>query len=740
MLVVSVALLWTQQQLHAYEGMEPEGIVSGRVVDASSNAPIAHAAVAIAGATVVVYTDSLGVFTINVGHYGSVTLSVSALGYYKETVPYVVVTPTGPKWVLVAMHDAATSNSIEVTAAGDIPRNIGWDLTLHSEEILRSPGSVNDLNRALMISPMITSVEDASNDLIIRGGSPTEVGYYVDGIYLQNISHLPQFGGNGGLITFLNMDFVQRADVEVGSMRASAGNALSGMVSIEQSNGSADALHGQVDLNATGFSANLQGPLSSSTTFFATARQSYVDALVALLNVGNAPQFRDAQFKVHQQFQNHDLSVTGLYAKSDFNRSVEGAKEDLFPTFGQERYEQYILGARLRDTWSENLTSTTSAGMHSANYDYTWYGISDSTLHDKVNGISDVFNLRHATAFQFSQHYNMTVGTELRLLKHNLSDTLASYAVTQSIAALFTEAEYRADWIGAYLGFRFQWYSGDVEKSMDQRFTFWVAPFQNFVISTSVASVSQPVPFFLSVKSATPLNKVMRSSNMEVQFKWTPSEGNRVQLTSYLKDYRDMPASASMPFTFLLDEVSGTNKTFTALPDVTNAGSARTYGAELSYGKTLDDDWMMNIGVSYFRSEYYGAAERRISRSFNNRVIGIAQVMWIPANDLTVSSRLSVTGGRPYVPIDAAASAVAGTEVLNRPLTNTVQLPTYVSLSIRADKRWYYQSSTLTAYLSIMNVLNNQNVKGYVWNAQTNSIQPNYMWGIIPVFGVEFDW
>jgi len=45
---------------------------------------------------------------------------------------------------------------------------------LSYEEIRRSPGGFEDIGRVLQILPGVSFVNDGRNDLIVRGGSPSE--------------------------------------------------------------------------------------------------------------------------------------------------------------------------------------------------------------------------------------------------------------------------------------------------------------------------------------------------------------------------------------------------------------------------------------------------------------------------------------------------------------------------------------------------------------------------------------
>ena len=69
---------------------------------------------------------------------------------------------------------------------------------------------------------------------------------------------------------------------------------------------------------------------------------------------------------------------------------------------------------------------------------------------------------------------------------------------------------------------------------------------------------------------------------------------------------------------------------------------------------------------------------------------------------------------------------------------NGARLPDYHALNVRIDKRWFFKSSNLVAYISVWNAYNRKNVAQYFWNAKENKQGVIYQWGLLPIFGVEY--
>ena len=56
------------------------------------------------------------------------------------------------------------------------------------DEVLSSAGTWGDFSRFLQILPSVVWNTDMSNDVLVRGGNPSENLYVVDGIEVPNIN------------------------------------------------------------------------------------------------------------------------------------------------------------------------------------------------------------------------------------------------------------------------------------------------------------------------------------------------------------------------------------------------------------------------------------------------------------------------------------------------------------------------------------------------------------------------
>ncbi len=77
--------------------------------------------------------------------------------------------------------------------------------------------------------------------------------------------------------------------------------------------------------------------------------------------------------------------------------------------------------------------------------------------------------------------------------------------------------------------------------------------------------------------------------------------------------------------------------------------------------------------------------------------------------------------------------------VLDASKINGERRPSYHCLNVRFDERFNFSGCDIVCYLSVWNVYNRKNVAQYFWSQVKNVQETIYQWGILPVFGIEYE-
>ena len=169
---------------------------------------------------------------------------------------------------------------------------------------MRYSGGRNDVGRLVANFAGVAASNDARNDIVIRGNSPTGVLWRMEGIPIPNPNHFSTLGTTGGPVSALNPNLIGTSDFLTGAFPAEYGNALAGVFDINLRRGNRERPEYMFQLGAfSGLEALIEGPLNKKKggSYVAAYRHSFVElANAAGLNVGTTalPRYKDLSFNI----------------------------------------------------------------------------------------------------------------------------------------------------------------------------------------------------------------------------------------------------------------------------------------------------------------------------------------------------------------------------------------------------------------------------------------------------------
>lgn len=239
------------------------GEIRGTVAEKQTRQPLAGVNIVLQGTRMGGATDDNGNYRIANVPAGIYTVMYSMIGYEKQIVTDVLVNSNQTTYKNVSLRQSYLESEEEVTVTAysyftkeeDIPVSYR---NLHYEEVRRSPGAREDVGRMVQNLPGVSPSTDDRNDLIIRGGSPSEVLYMVDNIEIPNPNHFPTQGATGGPISMINSQFIEDVNFMAGGFPAKYGHKLSGVLDINYRNGNRKGYDGKFDLSFAGLGMNMR--------------------------------------------------------------------------------------------------------------------------------------------------------------------------------------------------------------------------------------------------------------------------------------------------------------------------------------------------------------------------------------------------------------------------------------------------------------------------------------------------
>ncbi len=219
---------------------QPIHQVKGTVIDKNSRGPLEFINVMITGLNLGAVTDAEGHFTIEKVPPGIYRLQATAIGYKSVTTPEYILSTKNLN-ISIEMEENLTELDGVTVTTSPFRRDVESPVSLRIiglQEIEKSPGANRDISRIVQSYPGVSfSPIGYRNDLIVRGGSPSENRFYLDGVEIPNINHFSTQGASGGPVGILNADLIREVNFYTGAFPADKGNALSSVLDFKLRDG-----------------------------------------------------------------------------------------------------------------------------------------------------------------------------------------------------------------------------------------------------------------------------------------------------------------------------------------------------------------------------------------------------------------------------------------------------------------------------------------------------------------------
>ncbi len=722
----------------------PTGDLKGRVVDVQTKAPLAAVGVSLAGTDLTTTTDARGSFAIAGVPVGSYNLVFKCPGRADLLRPEILVQSARTTFVNAEMAPVVWRHQELVTvdsAASAEPA----PLAVHAfgaQELQRTaPGG--DLSRALFVMPGVVQVDDMANDLIVRGGSPTENGYYIDNIPIPNINHFPQEGATGGNITMVNLDFVEDVQLLTGGFGPRYGGRLSSIVDIRWREGDRTAVKGRLDLSMTGFGGGIEGPLPGRKgSWMISARRSYLDLLAHSINLGSLDaQFADVQGKVvYDLGPRHRLTLLDVFGRSSGSRDEASAVLN-GDSQGHDDVRQHTVGVNWRALWGTRGFSDTSVSYASVRNDSRWSTPGSASPPYRRDYADSAFSLRNVNRVKLGSRTGLELGVEGSWRDGRAYNMPTANVITYSSldGSAFAACTLSGRLSGS-LGLRADRDPFNGDTHIGPRVSASFAVGQRLTLSAAVGVYEQTLPF--SLLKQAPLNRrlpSLQATHAVVGLGYQLSSSTRLTVEAYDKEYRDFPLSAEMPTRFVIDDVAGNEKGFWDYGTLVASGRAYSRGVELMIQKRLVRDLYGIVSGSFFRTRYRDLEGVWHNRIHDNMFVANVTGGYRPNKYWDLTVRWLLAGGKGSTPYYVWTWTGGGNADVAWDKWMSTHLPPYHTLGLRVDRRVYYRKRTLSFYLGVWNAYDRKNVRYYYWNSATSRLDAAYQWGRIPYFGVELD-
>lgn len=732
-----------------------KAVFSGNVINKNSQEPLPGLSLELQPGNKRQLTDSLGNFTFTDVKPGSYSLTVTGAGYQTKTISNITITTGNEASVSIELEPAVkelsdivikSRKNIAKVASLENPLSIQ---RLTTEDIKANPGGNFDISKVIQSLPGVgggAAGGSFRNDIVIRGGAPSENVFYLDGIEVPIINHFSTQGSSGGPQGILNVSFIEDVKLSTSAFDARFDNALSSVFQFKQKNGNSNRLQGNIRLSASEVAATFDGPMSKKTTFLASVRRSYLQLLFKALDLPIRPNYWDFQFKTTTKIDKRTtLSFLGVGAIDEFSFAApkEATPEKIYTINSNPIINQwsYTVGASLKRLtnngfWNLAISRNTLDNSADRYEDNENPSNQTKTLQIRSNETENKFRFdvtvnkqewkisygAVAQYIQFDNNFSQVVRPAIRDDLGNLVQPAANFVSNTDANFLrygaFLQAGRRIlnNRLALSGGVRvdansLQNSESNPLKQFSPRISLSYALTNKWNVSASAGSYYRLPGYtqlaFVNAIAGTTINNpgdYIRSNHYVAGVEYLPSTTTRFTLEGFYKKYSNYPVS-------ITDGISLANKgtEFGAIGNepIRQDGEGRAYGFEFFAQQKLTKRLFGVFSYTLFWSEFSSLNNIFAPASWDNRHLVSLTAGYKFNRNWELGIKFRYQGSAPFTPYDMVASQLnfltLGNGIFNYNLVNTQRLPAFHSADIRIDKKWNMKRFTVDVFLDVQN-------------------------------------
>ena len=760
--------------------------IRGTVVDGTTEFPLIGANVLIIGTTppIGVTTDMNGNFIIPDIPLGRVDLEISFIGYKSQVLNNLLLNSAQEMIVNVKLEESAITMDEVVVRAGKRKDQTQNEMAMVSartfsvEETERFAGSLGDPARMVANYAGVMTQNDARNDIIIRGNSPSGVLWRMEGIEIPNPNHFGALGTTGGPVSMVNNNLLTNSDFLTGAFPAEYGNAVAGAFDLNMRSGNNQKTEflGQVGFN--GFELGAEGPvlgLNSKVrpSYVANFRYSTIELMDKMglsSNTGAAiPEYKDFTFLVDVPGTKFGrFKVFGLWGESfiDLGRDFSDTTENAYNFRGQATdFGSSLAVGGLSHTFffNENMRIKTTASYQttSSKTKVDSVDYETQTFKNTYGGENTENKLSFSTQFKhkINPKNNYSIGFIADFLTVDYSDSVYSrdynmYIRPNNINSNMELLRAYAQWqhnftnnLTGYAGIHSQHFVLNGETAIEPRLSLrWqFTPKQSINIGFGKHSQLQPKSTYF-VQTYDSITNSYHQTNTDLKFtksnhyvfgyNYLIKPDFRLKFETYYQDLYDVPIKESFPEFSMLN--TGADFGGALEDSLTSEGIGQNYGVEFTIEKFLSRGYYFLITASLFESKYQGNDKVWRNTAFNGNYVLNALVGYehkIGKNGaMTFDLKTVWAGGKRYIPIDFDASEEKREPVYDWSRAYENQYDDYFRTDFRIAYTINMKKVTSEWAIDFQNIFNYQSVFNEGYDPQKNEVYYTYQQGFLPMF------
>ncbi len=630
------------------------------------------------------------------------------------------------------------------------------EITEDAQKIIDVPGALGDPLMAVFSLPGVISASEIGGEPAVRGSSPSDNRYMVDGAPAAYVFHAFS-------TSIFNENIIQDFELYSAGFGPRYSNAIGGVFDIRLRDPKLQDTRTKVDVSILRAGVFVEGAVTEDSAFYLSGRTSllqyFYDADEAEeegIKFQDVPEDTDYQFKYqYHPGDSHKLTLSANgatdLASAEFTELSNEVMEE--PDFaGDAKIKNKFDNQNLRWQFSPAATSEldVQVGHYQNNEDTFWGG--DKYYFDMTT--EDVYAIANY-ALLLGDNHSLTLGAETHSKHYRYAAQFINYVCTefdpdcelrrgelivaddevtiQEHAAYLSDNWRITDALALDLGVQTHYNDFTEETFTHPRAALTWKFIDHWTLSSSAGSydrlpdIDKTFPQIGNSELKSPTsNHYTLGIKQELANEWSWS------VTTYFKTMDNLPLAG--------------NPNDSSQPLYTNNMEGEAYGVDLFINKGLTDRWYGWLAISASRSTRTNQITDVEQDYYLDTPLVVNWVMNYQINKLwNAGARMTLQSGRAITPIIGIQPNPYFDDrilpVYGEPYSEN--LPAYARLDLRFEREMTLWGYPGTYNIDILNVLNRQNVTDRsldykrTQSPQDIKLEDEVGMGIIPAVGMS---
>ncbi|HEU4578202.1 MAG TPA: TonB-dependent receptor, partial [Polyangiaceae bacterium] len=639
--------------------------------------------------------------------------------------------------------------TLDVEVEGDRPPREPTKRVLSQEEITKIPGTNGDALKSLQNLPGVARPPGLDGALIVRGSSPRDSEFFVDGSNVPLVYHF------GGLSSVVPSEVLDHIDFYPGNFGPEYGRISGGVVDVGVKSPQKDHIGGLLQFDLIDGRVLVQGPIGDKTRFLLGGRRSWVDAWLgptlrsAGVQVSTAPVYYDAQAMIEHDVTRDTTLRLFVFGSDDKLKLLFASPDASDPATGGDLllhtgFSRVQLSADTRLTPELRWRNMVSLG-----HDVEQIGVGNLATNTRINAL----NLRSDLRAQLSDIVTLNGGLDVQTGTYDVAWRVPPFDIDTgdfggpAYGRPVTELKADGSWLrpGAYAqaeltplpglkllpGVRTDYIRDASQWTFDPRLGLRWDLYPSSLRTTLKGGVGvfhKPPEAYETIRPfGNPDVRSERALHYSLGIEQELSRPIEVSVEGFYKDLSNLVVSTPSTST-----ESGV--------DYANLGKGRTYGAEFLLRFKPEGRFFGWVAYTLSRSERKDSADEAWRRfEYDQTHMLTALGSYKLGRGWQLGARFRYVTGSPYTPnIGGVMDYDAGVySPLEQQPEYGSRLPAFSQLDLRVDKTWDFESWKLSAYLDVQNAYNRKNTEDISYNYDYSQHKQAQGLPILPVLGIR---